>query len=666
VTEAWQEAVLDHQRWLATAPSDIWCPWAPPPQQPQVALVGSDDGSASTPAAPARASGGGALLSVSIPLARDAHLPGLLHAIDAGMAQLAAHSSSCSQQQQSYLLSTQKIMLWDLQRRLSAQQLQQQQRRGGGGSGSSGAAVPAGKQQLSVQVVVPLQGSSPHESSAAAAGSAAASGTSGSTSSTTQAQHHGHVIVQKPGPFTSDELDLLRQLVVAANRPTAAAPGVRHPSTSSSSSMDGTLLRGFEGLGGALLGSIVSELLSELQSGWQEALDGMPGASAHGAPQQQQQQQADGTQQGGGGGGSSGGWRWQQSMARFFGGLPDRLLTPAEQGQQPGQPVLPDDFTEHLRRLEQHLQQQLAAMAPPEVREWLRALTDQEGGAQEQQQAPQAVGGAGDGHRQRPWGQPKLPGASSSSSSSSSSSGGGSGGVRRYSSSSGSSGGSMDGSSSSSSEAAAAPAAAQAPPPPPRPPLLPWQQPAAQAAMRQLQQLGAAVYLPEHLATATAGVEGGADGSAAATSSAAADTAAGEAGAGDSSEQKQQQQQLLQQWGVLAGYEAQKQALEDCLLLPLKHPEVMGVEADCVFVDSVVCATLCHSSSRRAACATHTHTTPRNPCQQQVYERVSSRTRRTAKAGGARPRAVLFEGPPGVRPCVCGPQKVKAGVLQHG
>lgn len=31
----------------------------------------------------------------------------------------------------------------------------------------------------------------------------------------------------------------------------------------------------------------------------------------------------------------------------------------------------------------------------------------------------------------------------------------------------------------------------------------------------------------------------------------------------------------------------------------------------------------------------------------QVYERVSSRTRASAKAGGARPRAVLFEGPPG-------------------
>jgi hypothetical protein len=30
-------------------------------------------------------------------------------------------------------------------------------------------------------------------------------------------------------------------------------------------------------------------------------------------------------------------------------------------------------------------------------------------------------------------------------------------------------------------------------------------------------------------------------------------------------------------WGSLAGYESQKQALEDYLLLPLKHPEVRPI-----------------------------------------------------------------------------------------
>ncbi|KAF6251022.1 P-loop containing nucleoside triphosphate hydrolase protein [Scenedesmus sp. NREL 46B-D3] len=109
--------------------------------------------------------------------------------------------------------------------------------------------------------------------------------------------------------------------------------------------------------------------------------------------------------------------------------------------------------------------------------------------------------------------------------------------------------------------------------------LPPWQQPAARAAVRQLQGLGAQVYLPA--AVAPAGPQ-----------------------------QQQQQQQHggssssgESGWGGLAGYESQKQALEDYLLLPLQHPE--------------------------------------------VFDRVASRTRKTAQSGGSRPRAVLFEGPPG-------------------
>ncbi|KAI8472467.1 MAG: P-loop containing nucleoside triphosphate hydrolase protein [Monoraphidium minutum] len=54
-------------------------------------------------------------------------------------------------------------------------------------------------------------------------------------------------------------------------------------------------------------------------------------------------------------------------------------------------------------------------------------------------------------------------------------------------------------------------------------------------------------------------------------------------------------------WGVLAGYEEQKRAIEDCLLLPLQHPE--------------------------------------------LYSRIAERTR--DGGAGSRPRAVLFEGPPG-------------------
>jgi SpoVK/Ycf46/Vps4 family AAA+-type ATPase len=54
-------------------------------------------------------------------------------------------------------------------------------------------------------------------------------------------------------------------------------------------------------------------------------------------------------------------------------------------------------------------------------------------------------------------------------------------------------------------------------------------------------------------------------------------------------------------WGVLAGYEGQKRQIEDCLLLPLLRPD--------------------------------------------VYSSLAKSTR--AKPGSNRPRAVLFEGPPG-------------------
>ncbi|GBF90964.1 cell division cycle 48 [Raphidocelis subcapitata] len=95
------------------------------------------------------------------------------------------------------------------------------------------------------------------------------------------------------------------------------------------------------------------------------------------------------------------------------------------------------------------------------------------------------------------------------------------------------------------------------PPAPPPPPPRPWETPAGQAAVKALEGMGARVYLP---------------------------------GGGDDVE-----------WGVLAGYEEQKRAIEDCLLLPLRHSE--------------------------------------------LYESIAQRTRASGK--GSRPRAVLFEGPPG-------------------
>jgi hypothetical protein len=60
------------------------------------------------------------------------------------------------------------------------------------------------------------------------------------------------------------------------------------------------------------------------------------------------------------------------------------------------------------------------------------------------------------------------------------------------------------------------------------------------------------VYLPSAAALATTTQQDGAAG-------------AGAAAAGDDGDSG---------WGSLAGYESQKQALEDYLLLPLKHPEV--------------------------------------------------------------------------------------------
>lgn len=237
------------------------------------------------------------------------------------------------------------------------------------------------------------------------------------------------------------------------------------------------VLGSLDKLGGALMGTIFSELLQELQHG----LD-------YDQEQQEQEQQYD----------------WHSRMDRFFGGLSDRLGQGLEK-------QLGDEgsLEEQIHNLQQLLQRELKAMAPPDVIEWLHDLTDQE---QDQRGKQGLLGSDRDSHgpEQLQPQQQQIP----------------------YPSRRGSSRGKDDG------EMQAAPK---------QEPLSPWQQPSAQAAMRQLEGLGAAVYLPS-AAALKAGVEQG--------------------------------DQEQQQWGVLAGYEAQKQALEDCLLLPLKHPEVGG-SMDC-------------------------------------------------------------------------------------
>lgn len=244
------------------------------------------------------------------------------------------------------------------------------------------------------------------------------------------------------------------------------------------------VLGGFDKLGGALMGNIFAELLRELQTG----LD-------YDADTQQQEDSID----------------WHGRMDRFLGGLSQRLGEGLEQqlGDQQG-------LEEQLQGLQQLLQRELKAMTPPDVISWLHDLTDQEAdqqglSAEQQRSLP---GSWEDSRRQRGAG--LHPGSGSSRGD----------------------GSSVDGVS------LAAPQQQQQVQQEPPGPLLPWQQPSAQAAMRQLEGLGAAVYLPTASVLQTAGV----------------------------AEQGDDQQQ----WGVLAGYEAQKQALEDCLLLPLKHPEVRG------------------------------------------------------------------------------------------
>jgi hypothetical protein len=157
-------------------------------------------------------------VSVNIPLVHGVDLPVLLKAVQAGVDQLAANSRRVEQQQQSWLMSTQRVQHWQL-RRLT-----------GGKADTVGPQPPSSDdsrssmQQLSVQVVVPLQESSPHEASDSGS-SGSRHGSNGSRrgnsggSSESDVGGAGHVQVAKAAPFTADELELLGKLVAAANKP---------------------------------------------------------------------------------------------------------------------------------------------------------------------------------------------------------------------------------------------------------------------------------------------------------------------------------------------------------------------------------------------------------------------------------------------------------------
>jgi hypothetical protein len=122
------------------------------------------------------------------------------------------------QQQQSWLLSTQRVQHWQLRRLVGGKADTQgagsnpAHSKGPQNSGSS----PSTMQQLSVNVVVPLQGASPHEASSSGSSGGRRGSNAGSSAEDAAA---GYVQVAKAAPFTADELDVLGRLIAAANKP---------------------------------------------------------------------------------------------------------------------------------------------------------------------------------------------------------------------------------------------------------------------------------------------------------------------------------------------------------------------------------------------------------------------------------------------------------------
>jgi hypothetical protein len=201
VSEAFSEALLDWQRSIAQHQGH---------QQPASSSASSTASHTNEPERP-NVSFDGHQVSVNIPLLHGVDLPVLLKAVQAGVDQLAANSRRVEQQQQSWLLSTQRVQHWQL-RRLTGGKADTVQPQPPSSDDSR-----SSMQQLSVQVVVPLQDSSPHEASGSGS-SGSRHGSSGS-SSESDVGGAGHVQVAKAAPFTADELELLGKLVAAANKP---------------------------------------------------------------------------------------------------------------------------------------------------------------------------------------------------------------------------------------------------------------------------------------------------------------------------------------------------------------------------------------------------------------------------------------------------------------
>lgn len=214
VSDAFSEALLDWQRSIAQRSNKAG-------GQPGASGSSSSSSHTDEPEKPS-VTYDGHQVSVNIPLLPVVDLPALLKAVQMGVDQLASNSKRTEQQQQSWLLSTQRVQHWQLRRLVGG-------KAGAGSTPSGGATFESSQnsgistmQQLTVQVVVPLQPSSPHEASGS---SSSRRGSSDGSSGSGDVGAAGHVQVAKAAPFTADELELLGKLVAAANKPGSGQVG---------------------------------------------------------------------------------------------------------------------------------------------------------------------------------------------------------------------------------------------------------------------------------------------------------------------------------------------------------------------------------------------------------------------------------------------------------
>jgi hypothetical protein len=217
ISDAFAEALLDWQRSTAQHSS---ASSTPSQRQPTQDTAGSSSaavaGYTNGPERPS-VTYDGFQVSVNIPLLPGVDLPALLSAVQAGVDQLAANSRRVEQQQQSWLLSTQRVQHWQLRRLVGGKA--DTQGAGSNPAHSKGPQTSGSMQQLSVNVVVPLQGASPHEASSSGSSGSSGSRRGSSDGSSGEDAAAGYVQVAKAAPFTADELEVLGKLVAAANKP---------------------------------------------------------------------------------------------------------------------------------------------------------------------------------------------------------------------------------------------------------------------------------------------------------------------------------------------------------------------------------------------------------------------------------------------------------------